>query len=239
VHGGEPTTQVLDLTPIDITTSPLHPLPVDEEDHLSELEAERMEIIDPMTAPIPTSNTSVEDPTIEPTTESTIDDPPLAPPADTVKAAGVRQVAPSVDPVETVGVRWSTRTCISLTFNTPGLQGKTYSTHLQLLHPDTHLSFLTHEAFTTPTDPQVLATIMTQLSFKAGLKAWGNRAPESVHSDMKQLHFRDTFEPKHLMDLNETQRRSVLESHMFFKEKRDCKIKGQTIAGGNEQRDYI
>jgi len=32
---------------------------------------------------------------------------------------------------------------------------------------------------------------------------------------------------------------TVLESHMFLKEKRDGKIKGRTVAGGNKQRDYI
>jgi hypothetical protein len=31
----------------------------------------------------------------------------------------------------------------------------------------------------------------------------------------------------------------VLESHIFLKEKRDGKIKGRTVAGGNKQRDYI
>jgi hypothetical protein len=122
---------------------------------------------------------------------------------------------------------------------TPGFHGKTYSSHLQLLHPDTHLSFLTHEVFATPTDPQVLATIMTQLSLKAGLKAWGDKASQAVHSEMTQLHFKDTFLPKHWKDLNESQRKTILESHMFLKEKRDDMIKGRTVAGGNKNRDYI
>jgi hypothetical protein len=56
---------------------------------------------------------------------------------------------------------------------------------------------------------------------------------------MKQLHFRDTFLLKHWKDLNETQRKTILESHVFPKEKRDGKIKGRTVAGGNNQRDYI
>jgi hypothetical protein len=30
-----------------------------------------------------------------------------------------------------------------------------------------------------------------------------------------------------------------MESHMFLKLKRDGKIKGRTVAGGNKQRDYI
>jgi hypothetical protein len=31
----------------------------------------------------------------------------------------------------------------------------------------------------------------------------------------------------------------VLESHVFLKQKREGKIKGRTVAGGNKQRDYI
>ena len=35
------------------------------------------------------------------------------------------------------------------------------------------------------------------------------------------------------------QRQTVLESHMFIKEKRDGEIEGRAVAGGNKQRDYI
>jgi hypothetical protein len=56
---------------------------------------------------------------------------------------------------------------------------------------------------------------------------------------MKQLHFRNTFKPIHRSDLSKIQRRTVLESHKFLKQKRDGKIKGRTVAGGNKQRDYI
>ena len=56
---------------------------------------------------------------------------------------------------------------------------------------------------------------------------------------MKQLHFRNTFRPKHWKDLTATQRLTVLESHLFLKEKRDGTIKGRTVAGGNKQRGYI
>jgi len=56
---------------------------------------------------------------------------------------------------------------------------------------------------------------------------------------MKQLHMRGTFKPMHWSELSHDQRRTVLESHMFLKEKRDGKVKGRTVAGGNKQRDYI
>mgnify|MGYP005605529959 FL=1 len=80
---------------------------------------------------------------------------------------------------------------------------------------------------------------MTQLSLKSGLKEWGDKAYKAVHSEMKQLHFRNTFKPMQWKKLTEAQRQTVLESHMFLKEKRDGKIKGRTVAGGNKQRDYI
>ena len=56
---------------------------------------------------------------------------------------------------------------------------------------------------------------------------------------MKQLHMRDTFKPLLRKHLSTTQKRTVLESHMFLKKKRCGKIKGRAVAGGNKQRDYI
>ena len=35
------------------------------------------------------------------------------------------------------------------------------------------------------------------------------------------------------------ERKSILESHLFLKLKRDGKIKGRAVAGGNKQRDFI
>jgi hypothetical protein len=56
---------------------------------------------------------------------------------------------------------------------------------------------------------------------------------------MKQLHLRNMFKPKHWCDLSQVQRQMVFESYMFLKQKRDGKIKGRTVTGGNKQRDYI
>ena len=35
------------------------------------------------------------------------------------------------------------------------------------------------------------------------------------------------------------QRQTVLESHMFLKDKRNREIKGRAVVGGNKQHDYI
>jgi hypothetical protein len=80
---------------------------------------------------------------------------------------------------------------------------------------------------------------MTQLSLKAGLKEWVDQAFTAARSEMKQLHLRNTFKPKHWRELNQVQCHTVLESHMFLKQKRDGKIKGRNVADGNKQRDYI
>jgi hypothetical protein len=104
------------------------------------------------------------------------------------------------------------------------------------LYPDAHM-FFNHAMYQE--EPDVVAAIMTQLSLKRGLKEWGDKAKEAVRSEMKQLHFRNTFKPYHWRELTHAQKQSVLESHMFLKEKRDGKVKGRTVAGGNKQRDYI
>jgi hypothetical protein len=88
-------------------------------------------------------------------------------------------------------------------------------------------------------EPDVVAAIMTQPSLKVGLKEWGEEAFMAAQSEMKQLHFRNTFKPRHWRELSQVQRQTVLESHMFLKQKQDGKIKGRTVAGGNKQRDYI
>jgi hypothetical protein len=87
--------------------------------------------------------------------------------------------------------------------------------------------------------PDVVAAIMKQLSLKAALKEWGEEAFTAAQYEMKQLHFRNTFKPKHWRELSQVQRQTVLESHMFLKQKRNGKIKGRTVACGNKQRDYI
>ena len=70
-------------------------------------------------------------------------------------------------------------------------------THLEsqgVLNPDAHI-FLQEEFYQA--EPNVVASVMTQLSLNSGLRAWGDKAYMVVQSEMKQLHFRNTFKPKH------------------------------------------
>jgi hypothetical protein len=92
-----------------------------------------------------------------------------------------------------------------------------------ILNPDAHM-FVQEDFYQA--EPNVIAAIMMQLSLKAGLKEWGDQARMAAHSEMKQLHFRNMFKPKHWRELDDIQHQTVLESHMFLKEKRSGKIKG-------------
>ena len=84
-----------------------------------------------------------------------------------------------------------------------------------------------------------MASFMKKITIKSGLRSWGEKAYTDIQSEMKQLHFRNTFKTKHGRELTHTQHQTVLESHMFLKEKRDGTIEGRSVDGGNKQRYYI
>ena len=60
-----------------------------------------------------------------------------------------------------------------------------------------------------------------------------------MNSYMKQLHLRDTFDPRHRHEQSAKGKSEVLESHIFLKLDRDCKIKGRAVISGNKQTDFI
>ena len=105
-----------------------------------------------------------------------------------------------------------------------------------VLNPDAHM-FTQFDFYQA--EPDVVASIMTQLSLKAGLKRWGDRAYAAAHAEMKQLHMHDTFKPKHWHELTRLQKQTILESHIFLKEKRCSTMKGRTVADGSKQCDYM
>lgn len=179
--------------------------------------------------------------------------PPSEPhvqPPEPVNSTGVPR-----EPAESTGVRRSKRVRTQTKNYTPSFKGSKHAVAVQFLefeenmakaidslasgeviHPDAHLSFFHHLC---ENEPDVVSAIMTQMSLKAGLKAWGAKAEDAAYGEMKQLHFRDTFCPVHWKDLTEEQRSRILEFHLFLKLKRDVTVKGRTVAGGNKQRDHI
>ena len=91
---------------------------------------------------------------------------------------------------------------------------------------------------TKPSKPDIVAAFMTQLLLKAELKQQKGKAKAKAKSEMKQTHLKDTFKPLHCRELNETQKKTILESRMFLKDTKGRMI-GRTMAEGNEQRDFI
>jgi hypothetical protein len=85
----------------------------------------------------------------------------------------------------------------------------------------------------------IVGMIMAQLSMKAAIKKWGECARYAILKEMKQLHWRNSYKPKHWHDLSKKQKHQILQSHIFVEEKRDGTIKACKVIGGNKQRDYI
>ena len=106
----------------------------------------------------------------------------------------------------------------------------------EVLHTDAHV-FFNH--ISVHNEPNVTAVIMDQLSPKSGLKKWGKKGRGSFHSYINQLHMRGAFTPLHREELTEVHSNTLLESHIFLKEKIDQTLNGRTVAGDNKQRDFI
>jgi hypothetical protein len=116
----------------------------------------------------------------------------------------------------------------------PSHHGKSYDTTAgvttHLIHPEAHID---------PNYTLVAHIVMVQYSMKAGMKQFKQRGEDAVSKELSQLHFRDTFEPINLKDLTNEERKEVLESHLFLKEKRDATVKGRMVTDGNKQRGMI
>jgi hypothetical protein len=109
--------------------------------------------------------------------------------------------APVALPAHAPEIRRSTRIRSQTNHGyTPSLSVSKYSyavTQIEsqgVLNPDSHM-FVQEDFYQA--DPDVVAAIMTQLSLKAGLKEWGEEAFMEAQSEMKRLHFRNMFKPKH------------------------------------------
>jgi hypothetical protein len=108
---------------------------------------------------------------------------------ETVQEATIQPVAPVQQPVQPPELRRSTR---ARTQTNPGhvlsLSGTKYSyavtqqESLGVLHPDAHM-FTQDDLYQS--GPDVVAMVMTQLSLKAGLKAWGHKAHNATRNEMK------------------------------------------------------
>jgi hypothetical protein len=80
---------------------------------------------------------------------------------------------------------------------------------------------------------------MAQVSLKSKLKLCGEDSRSAAEAGVKQLHWRNSFQPVHWKYLSEKEKTMVLESHMFITKKRDGNLKARKVAGGNKQRGFI
>ena len=138
----------------------------------------------------------------------------------------VEPVAVAQPTAQPEGTRRSSRNKSAPKAYVPTMKGKTYK------YAATQLAETTH-------DPRMVETILTQLTLKAAIKMWGNEAKIAAEAEMKQLHWRNSFKPVRWNELSDKQKKTILESHIFMKQKRTGEIKGRTVAGGNKQRGYI
>ncbi len=53
--------------------------------------------------------------------------------------------------------------------------------------------------------------IIAQLSMKASIKKWGAEAEYAITKEMKQLHCRDSYKPKHWHGLTKMQKEQMLD----------------------------
>jgi hypothetical protein len=235
--------------PLTATEPPQHQIEAIENDVPAEFVEDDLDIDDNLgyesdTDPVPAA------PPVKVEPDDTVGDaqPTNVPVEDPVPATVDNLPAPAPEnPVEIPGVGRPTRNRKPVDSYIPSMTGQRYAyavTQLDkledqtVLHPNAHMFF--QDERLQPAEPDVVAAIMTQLSLKAGLKNWGERGYKAAHAEMKQLHMRDTFKPLHWKDMTKAQRKSILESHLFLKEKRSGEIKGRTVAGGNkQQRDFI
>ena len=83
---------------------------------------------------------------------------------------------------------------------TPSIPGKKHeieNTQLECkenLNPDSHM--MLSQKFIEEL-PDAISVIMTQLYLKAGMKCWKIKGLAAAKYEIKKLHFRDTFKPKH------------------------------------------
>jgi hypothetical protein len=113
----------------------------------------------------------------------------VAPPQEAVAPA---MPPPVITPAHATGLHRSTRVRKQAKpAYTPSMTDSKYSyavTQLEtqgVINPDAHM-FLQDDFYQD--EPELLASIMKQLSLKAGLKEWGDRAFTAARSEMKQLH---------------------------------------------------
>ncbi len=78
-----------------------------------------------------------------------------------------------------------------------------------------------------------------QYQLEAGIKRFGKQGETAVTKELDQLNKYGVFEPKLVRDLSEEDKKKVLSSPFFLKEKKSGVIKARSCAIGSPQREHI
>ena len=78
-----------------------------------------------------------------------------------------------------------------------------------------------------------------QYILQKGLKVFGKRAYDSTKDEIKQLHFRNAFEPEDISNLTAEEKKKALDTLIFVTEKRTGEIKSRACINGKPSRQYI
>ena len=81
---------------------------------------------------------------------------------------------------------------------------------------------------------------MVQLSIKAAEREFGAiRTDNACWAEVKQIHMRNSFVPKHWEELTPKKKSNILESFIFVQEKRSGVDKGRIAINGAMQRGHL
>ena len=80
--------------------------------------------------------------------------------------------------------------------------------------------------------------LMTQMTAKAGIKQFGERAVAAIMKEFDQLDKKNVFQPIAFERTTAEQRKDALRSITLIKEKRSGVVKGRTVADGRPQRKH-
>ncbi len=143
--------------------------------------------------------------------------------------------APVVSKVPTDGgTRRSTRVCTQPKLQyIPAFSGKTYSIATMVLGT----RMLDNVVYSY--NQSVALSFMQQLSVKAALREWGDNAKAAGEKQVNQLHRRETFIPRQMLELTVEQQTKILQSHMFIGQKQTGETKARMVAGGNTQQGHV
>ncbi len=85
----------------------------------------------------------------------------------------------------------------------------------------------------------VAFSFMQQLLVKSALREWEDDARAAGEKEVNQLHWRETFGPRQMLELTTEQQTKILQSHMFIGKKQTGETQARMVAGRNTQRGHV